>query len=53
MEVIKVLAGIGSPLAGKMLVCDLADMSFRKVELRRNETCPVCGSPGVVRGNCK
>ena len=28
MEVIKVLSGLGEPLVGKMLVCDLADMSL-------------------------
>ena len=42
-EIIKVLTGLGEPLAGKMLVCDLADMSFRKLQLRRNEACAVCG----------
>ena len=42
MEVIKVLSGIGEPLVGKLLVCDLADMSFRKVQLRRDDACPVC-----------
>ncbi|MBI3824143.1 MAG: HesA/MoeB/ThiF family protein [Planctomycetes bacterium] len=44
MEVIKVLAGLGDPLVGKMLVCDLADMSFRKVLLRRDPACAVCRS---------
>ena len=43
MEVIKVLSGLGEPLIGKMLICDLADMSFRKIQLRRNEACLVCG----------
>ena len=43
VEVIKVLAGLGEPLVGKMLICDLADMSFRKVLLRRNPACPICG----------
>jgi molybdopterin/thiamine biosynthesis adenylyltransferase len=43
VEVIKVLSGLGEPLIGKMLICDLADMSFRKVQLRRNDVCPVCG----------
>lgn len=42
LEVIKVLAGLGEPLVGKMLICDLADMSFRTIQLRRDETCPVC-----------
>lgn len=43
MEVIKVLSGLGEPLIGKMLICDLADMSFRRMPIRRNEVCPVCG----------
>lgn len=43
VEAIKVLAGLGEPLAGRMLLCDLGDMSFRKVTLRRRPDCPVCG----------
>jgi molybdopterin/thiamine biosynthesis adenylyltransferase len=43
MEIIKVLTGLGEPLVGKLLICDLADMSFRKVLLRRSAACPVCG----------
>jgi molybdopterin/thiamine biosynthesis adenylyltransferase len=46
LEAIKVLAGLGEPLVGKMLVCDLADMSFRKIQLRRDEHCPVCKGCG-------
>jgi molybdopterin/thiamine biosynthesis adenylyltransferase len=43
MEAIKVIAGIGEPLIGKMLICDLSDMSFRKVQLNRDTACKVCG----------
>jgi molybdopterin/thiamine biosynthesis adenylyltransferase len=43
MEAIKVLAGFGEPLLGKLLVCDLRDMTFRTVRLNRNRDCPVCG----------
>ena len=43
MEIIKVLTGLGEPLIGKLLICDLADMSFRKVQIRRNKVCRVCG----------
>jgi molybdopterin/thiamine biosynthesis adenylyltransferase len=43
MEVIKVLAGLGEPLLGQMLLCDLGDMTFRRVALRRRPDCPVCG----------
>ena len=42
VEVIKVLAGLGEPLLGQMLTCDLRDMTFRKVTLRRNPECDVC-----------
>jgi molybdopterin/thiamine biosynthesis adenylyltransferase len=43
MEVIKVLAGLGEPLAGKLLIGDLATMSFSTVALRRRPDCDVCG----------
>lgn len=42
VEAIKVLAGIGKPLAGSLLTIDFRDMSFRKVEIKRNPSCPVC-----------
>ncbi|HKI36864.1 MAG TPA: HesA/MoeB/ThiF family protein [Gemmataceae bacterium] len=42
MEAIKVLAGLGEPLLGQMLLCDLGDMTFQKVSLRRRPDCPVC-----------
>jgi molybdopterin/thiamine biosynthesis adenylyltransferase len=46
MEAIKVLAGLGEPLVGRLLLCDLRDMSFRKVAVRRRPDCPVCGALG-------
>jgi molybdopterin-synthase adenylyltransferase len=46
-EAIKVLAGLGEPLAGRMLLGDLGDMSFRTVTLRRREGCAVCRSVQV------
>jgi molybdopterin/thiamine biosynthesis adenylyltransferase len=45
-EAIKVLSGLGEPLAGRMLLADLGDMSFRTVTLRRREGCPVCAAAG-------
>jgi molybdopterin-synthase adenylyltransferase len=44
MEAIKVLTGLGQPLMGKLLTCDLRTMSFRKLKTRRQPDCPVCGS---------
>ena len=40
MEAIKVLAGLGEPLYGKMLLCDLRDMIFRQAVLQRRQDCP-------------
>jgi molybdopterin/thiamine biosynthesis adenylyltransferase len=43
VEAIKVLTGLGEPLAGKLLTMDLRDMTFRKATLRRNPDCAECG----------
>jgi molybdopterin/thiamine biosynthesis adenylyltransferase len=43
MEVIKLITGIGEPLAGEMVAMDLAAMRFRRVTLPRRPDCPVCG----------
>jgi molybdopterin/thiamine biosynthesis adenylyltransferase len=42
-EVIKLVTGIGEPLAGELLAMDLAAMKFRRVKLPRRSDCPVCG----------
>jgi molybdopterin/thiamine biosynthesis adenylyltransferase len=44
MEALKVLAGLGEPLAGQMLLADLGDMTFRKVRITRRPGCAVCAS---------
>ena len=46
VEAIKVLAGIGKTLAGRMVICDLGEMNFRTVELKKNPECAVCNSTG-------
>ena len=43
MEVIKVIAGFGEPLAGKLLTADLRTMDFRRVNIQRRPECAVCG----------
>ena len=42
METIKLLAGIGSTLKGKLLVCDFSDMDFTTIEISKSTRCPVC-----------
>jgi molybdopterin/thiamine biosynthesis adenylyltransferase len=44
MEIIKLLAGFGSPLAGTLLTFDLRDMSFQKISISRRSDCAICGS---------
>ena len=42
MEVIKLLAGVGSTLKGKLLVCDFSDMDFTTIDISKNANCQVC-----------
>jgi adenylyltransferase/sulfurtransferase len=42
METIKLLAGIGSTLKGKLLVCDFSDMDFTTIDISKNTRCSVC-----------
>lgn len=51
MEVVKLLAGLGEPLSGRLLCFDLRDMSFRNLPLLRRDDCHQCGTPmtGVDR----
>jgi molybdopterin/thiamine biosynthesis adenylyltransferase len=42
MEAIKVLTGLGEPLAGRLLTFDLRTFEFRVLQLQRDPNCPVC-----------
>jgi molybdopterin/thiamine biosynthesis adenylyltransferase len=42
LEAIKVLTGIGSPLKGKLMVCDFSDMYFTTVDTSKVANCPAC-----------
>jgi molybdopterin/thiamine biosynthesis adenylyltransferase len=46
VEAIKLIAGVGAPLAGQMLSADLRTMEFRRIQLRRRPDCSVCGHTG-------
>ncbi|MDO6564885.1 molybdopterin-synthase adenylyltransferase MoeB [Amphritea sp. 1_MG-2023] len=43
MEALKVLAGVGEPLVGKLLLLDGRHMEWRTLKLRRDPECPCCG----------
>ena len=44
METIKLLLGKGNSLAGRLLIFDALEMTWREVGLRRNPNCPVWGT---------
>lgn len=43
MEALKVLADVGRPLVGKLLLLDGRHMDWRTLKLRRDPECPCCG----------
>ncbi len=43
-EALKLAAGIGEPLNGKLLMLDARDMQFRTVRVPRDPGCAVCGA---------
>ena len=47
-EVIKLITGIGKPLAGRLLLYDALEMSFDIVNLRRRKDCKACGDHATI-----
>ncbi len=43
-EVVKLILGIGEPLVGRLLLVDTLGPTFRTLQLRRDPTCPACGT---------
>lgn len=46
-EAIKLLAGIGRPLTGRLLLLDALSMEWRSIGISRDPGCPVCGQRKV------
>ncbi len=44
LEALKLLAGFGEPLVGRLLLVDAAGSRFRELRVRRDPGCPVCGA---------
>jgi adenylyltransferase/sulfurtransferase len=47
-EAIKLVIGIGTSLAGRLLLVDALTMAFRTVTLRRDPACPACGTRTIT-----
>ena len=43
-EAIKLITGVGRPMAGRLLRFDAAEMTFREMEVRRDPACSLCGN---------
>ncbi|MDA1366123.1 adenylyltransferase/sulfurtransferase MoeZ [Glycomyces algeriensis] len=47
-EAIKLLTGIGDPLVGSLMVYDALEMTYRKIKVRKDPNCAVCGPNATV-----
>jgi len=47
-EAIKLLAGIGEPLLGRLVVYDALEMTYRQIRVRKDPNCAVCGENPTV-----
>jgi molybdopterin/thiamine biosynthesis adenylyltransferase/rhodanese-related sulfurtransferase len=49
-EAIKLLAGIGEPLVGRLMIYDALEMEYRKLKVRKDPNCALCGDSPTVTG---
>jgi sulfur-carrier protein adenylyltransferase/sulfurtransferase len=47
-EAIKLAAGIGEPLVGRLLLLDALATEFNEVKIERRDDCPVCGDHPTI-----
>jgi len=47
-EALKIILGIGETLAGRLLLVDALRMKFRTLNLRKDPTCPACGTHEIT-----
>lgn len=47
-EAIKVLTGIGEPLVGRLMIYDGLEMNYRRVNIRKDPNCALCGTNPTV-----
>jgi sulfur-carrier protein adenylyltransferase/sulfurtransferase len=47
-EAIKLLTGIGESLAGRLMIYDALEMSYRTVRIRKDPECAICGKNPTI-----
>ena len=48
IEAIKIILGLGTTLVNRLLMFDALEMDFRKVRIRRDPDCPICGDNPTI-----
>ena len=49
VEAIKEILGIGEGMAGYLMIFDSLKMCFRKVKVRKDPDCALCGDKATIR----
>ena len=49
-EAIKLIAGIGDPAVGQLVIYDALELSWRKLKVRKDPNCALCGENPTVTG---
>ena len=49
-EAIKLITGIGEPLVGQLMIYDALEMEYRKLRVRKDPDCALCGENPTVTG---
>ncbi len=49
LEAIKLITGIGEPLNGSLIVLDTLSSQFRKLKLKQDPSCPLCGNKPTIQ----
>jgi len=48
-EAIKLITGIGESLAGRLMIYDALEMSYRALNIKKDPDCPICGkNPSIT-----
>jgi adenylyltransferase/sulfurtransferase len=47
-EAIKLITGIGDSLAGRLMIYDALEMSYRTVRVQKDPECPICGKNPTI-----
>jgi adenylyltransferase/sulfurtransferase len=47
-EAIKIITGVGEPLAGRLMIYDALEMNYRSLAVRKDPECPICGKNPTI-----